>query len=82
MYIYIYINFCLVAESNLERKIQSLTQKYRTPSKLQNVIKKIVVLKYKKCFFLRKFNLILCLSEIPKIFICVRVRQVAFLSED
>ena len=27
-------------------------------------------------------NLILCFSEIPKIFICVRVRQGAFLSED
>ena len=30
----------LVAESNLEKKIQSLTQKYRTHSKLQNEIKK------------------------------------------
>ena len=28
------------------------------------------------------FNLILYFSEIPKMFICVRVRQVAFLSED
>ena len=27
-------------------------------------------------------NLILCFSEIPKMFICVRVRKVAFLSED
>ena len=27
-------------------------------------------------------NLILCFSEIPKIFICVRVRQVTLLSED
>ena len=27
-------------------------------------------------------NLILCFSEIPKFFICVRVRQGAFLSED
>ena len=27
-------------------------------------------------------NLILCFSEIPKIFICVRVRQGDFLSED
>ena len=27
-------------------------------------------------------NLILCFSEIPETFICVRVRQVAFLSED
>ena len=26
-------------------------------------------------------NLILCFSEIPKIFICVGVRQVTFLSE-
>ena len=33
----------------LEKKIQSSTQKYRTPSKLQNEIKKhIVVLKCKK----------------------------------
>ena len=28
------------------------------------------------------FNLILCFSEIPKMFICVRVRQVAFLYDD
>ena len=28
------------------------------------------------------FNLILCFSEVPKTFICVRVRQVAFISED
>ena len=27
-------------------------------------------------------NLILCFSEIPEIFICVRVRQGTFLSED
>ena len=27
-------------------------------------------------------NLILCFSEIPKIFACLRVRQGAFLSED
>ena len=27
-------------------------------------------------------NLILCFWEIPKIFICVRVREVPFLSED
>ena len=30
----------LVAEGNLEKKIKSLTKKYRTPSKLQNEIKK------------------------------------------
>ena len=38
----------------------------------------------KKCFFLRKLtkmtNLILCFSDIPKIFICVLVRQSDFLS--
>ena len=49
-------------------------------------LKFIVVLKCKKCFFFRKLtkmsNLILCFSEIPKMFICVRVRQVAFLLED
>ena len=28
------------------------------------------------------FKLILCISEIPKTFIFVRVRQVTFLSED
>ena len=48
--------------------------------------KNVVVLKFKKKFFLRKLtemsNLILCFSEVPKIFICFRVRQVAFLSED
>ena len=49
-----------------KKKIQSATQKYRTPSKLQNEIKK-------------NYS---CFSEIPKNFICVRVRQVAFLSED
>ena len=27
-------------------------------------------------------ELILCFSEIPKTFICIRVRQVTFLSED
>ena len=27
-------------------------------------------------------KLILCFSEVPKTFICVRVRQVTFLSED
>ena len=46
----------------------------------------VVVLKCKRSFFLRKLtemsNLILCFSEIPKIFICFPVRQVAFLSED
>ena len=40
----------------------------------------------KKCFFLRKLtemsNLILFFSEIPKIFMCFRVRQVAFVSGD
>ena len=42
--------------------------------------------KKKKRFFLRKLTkmskLILRFSEIPKSFICVRVRQVTFLSED
>ena len=28
------------------------------------------------------FNLIICFSEIRKIFVCVHVMQVAFLSED
>ena len=57
------------------KKIQSSNQKYRTPSKLQNEIKKNIVLSWrvKKCFFLRKLtkisNLILCFSKIPKIFI-------------
>ena len=50
--------------------------------------KKIVVLKCNKMFFffLRKLtkisNLILCFSEISNIYICVRARQGAFLSED
>ena len=48
--------------------------------------KNIVVLKYKnKTFFLRKLtetpNLIICSSEISKIFICFRV-SLAFLSEN
>ena len=46
----------------------------------------VVVLKCKKSFFFRKLaeisNLILCFSEIPKVFICFRVKQVAVLSED
>ena len=82
-------NCCLAAKRNLEKKIQISTQKYHTPSKLQNRIKKIIAfLNLKKCFFLRKLtkisNLILSVSfsQIPNIFICVRIRQVAFLSED
>ena len=63
-------NCWLVAESNLEKR-------YRTR------LKKIVILKSKKCFSLRKLtkmsNLIICFSEIPKIFLCVRVSQVAYL---
>ena len=48
--------------------------------------KNVVVLKCKnRGFFLRKLtetsNLILCFSEIPKIVICFRIRQVAFLSD-
>ena len=65
-------NCWLVAEGNLEKKIQSSTLKNSTPSKVQNEIKKIiVVLKSKKCCLLGKSikmsNLILCFSEIPKI---------------
>ena len=33
-------DIAFVAESNLEKNIQSLTQKYRAPSKLQNETKK------------------------------------------
>ena len=44
----------------------------------------IIVLKCKKCFFLRNLtkisNLILCFSGIPKIFICASLRQMTFLS--
>ena len=40
----------------------------------------------KKMFLFEKidkiFNSILCFSEIPKMFICVRIRQVTFLSVD
>ena len=57
--------------------------------KPQNEIKKkITVLKYKnRCvFFLRTLTkmcgLIFCFLEIPKIFVCVHIRQVTFLSED
>ena len=69
-------NYWLFAEFKLEKKIQSSTQKYRTPSELQNEVKKnIVVLTPKNCFFWRKLlkkpNLSLCFSEISKIFICV-----------
>ena len=62
-------NYWLVAEGNLEKKIKSLTEEYRTLSKLQNEIKKNErsLKVYKKCFFLRKlakiFNLILYFSE-------------------
>ena len=49
--------------------------------------KNVVVLKCKnRGFFLRKLtetsNLILCFSEIPKILVCVGVREMAFLSQD
>ena len=68
-------NHCwLAAESNLEKKIESSTQKYRTPSKLQNEIKKtIVILKRKKIFIFEKidknvqFNSLF--SEIAKIYL-------------
>ena len=50
-------NCWLVAESNLEKHIQSLTEKYRTPSKLQNEIKNIIiVLKSKKMFLFKKIE--------------------------
>ena len=48
-------------------------------------LKKYVVLKCKKMFLVEKIDgnvLIFFFSEIPKIFICVRVRDGAFLSED
>ena len=42
----------------------------------------IVLLKCKKCFFLRKLikmsNLIICFSKFLKFFLCVRVRQITF----
>ena len=51
-----------------------------------NKKKIIVILKRRKMFFLRKMtkisNLILCFSQIPKIFIFTRLRLVAFVSED
>ena len=77
---------------NLERAIWK--KRYRVRLKnialLQNCKMKskriIVFLKCKKCFFLRKLtkmsNLIVCLLEIPQIFICIGLMQVAFLSED
>ena len=77
----------LVAGSNLEKTIQSWLKIIALLQNCKMKQKKIVVvLKFKKKFFLRKLtemsNLILCFSEVPKIFICFRVRQVAFLSED
>ena len=65
------------------------SQKYRFPSKTAkwNQKKKYYFKVYKKTvsFFwklTKMFKLILCISEIPKTFIFVRVRQVTFLSED
>ena len=50
-------SYWLVAESNLEKNIQNLTEKYRTPSKLQNEIKNIIiVLKCKKMFLFKKIE--------------------------
>ena len=51
-------NCWLVPESNLEQKIQSSTHKYRSPSNLQNEIKKkkIGVLKSKKSFLFEKID--------------------------
>ena len=51
-------NCWLVPESNLEQKIQSSTHKYRSPSNLQNEIKKkkIAVLKSKKSFLFEKID--------------------------
>ena len=59
--------------------MQSSTQKYRTPSRLQNEIKKIiVVLKSKKEIYKNiQFNFLCLVNSI-----CVRVQQVAFVSED
>ena len=79
----------LVAESNLEKKVQSSTQKYRTPSKTAKWNQKnyyCFKVWTNLNFFLRKLtkisNLIRYFSEIPKKIICVLVRQVTFLSED
>ena len=63
-------NYWLVAKGNLEKKIKSSTEKYRTPTKLRNEMKKND-LSIKKCLFLRKltkiFKLILCFSEFVKL---------------
>ena len=81
-------NCWLLAESNLEKTIQEFHSKVLHSFKTVKSNKKnVVVLKCKsKSFFLRKLtersDLIICFSEIPKIFICFRVRLVAFLSED
>ena len=69
------------------------SQKYRFPSKTakwnqKKKKKKNTIYKFIKRLFLffwkltKMFKLILCISEIPKTFIFVRVRQVTFLSED
>ena len=79
-------NCCLAAESNLEENIQRLTQKYRTQWKVWNQKSLLLFWSWKKWVFLRNLtkisNLILCFSEIPKVVICVCVRQVTFLSGD
>ena len=64
-----------------------MSQKCCNPSKLQNKIKKDYCCSEvrKKCFFLRKLtkiNINSLFIRILKIFICVRVTQVAFLSEE
>ena len=53
-------NCWLIAEGNLEKKIQISTQKYRTPPKLKMKSKRIiVVLKCKKMFLFEKIDKLL-----------------------
>ena len=79
-------NCWLVAVSNLEKRYRLRLKSIALNEKYE-INKIIIVLKCKKkCFSLRNLakisNLILCFLEIPKIFICVGVRLVSFLSED
>ena len=77
-------NYCLVAESNLEKKYTEFNWKVSHPFKTAKWNQNNLLLFEgpKKCCFLgkstKKSKLILCFSEMPKIFIFVRVRQIGF----
>ena len=75
----------LSCRGQLRKKDTDSDSKVSPPSKTAICNKKSFVLKCKNVFLFEKIekmsNLILYFSKIPKTFICVRVRQVTFLSD-